>query len=84
MNDFEITLAAECVIDTILAEEVDLMSVREILEDQREYWGYFDASDGEHHELPEETDDEAVAIKLRVREILEGLRDRVEYVSRDS
>ena len=82
MKDFEINLAAEIVVDTVLQEDVDIMSVREILEDEREEWVFFDADYQPYH-LPEESDEEAGQIRERVREILDGLRDRVEMVSRD-
>jgi hypothetical protein len=83
MKDFEINLAAEIVVDSVLQEDVDLMSVREILESEREEWVFFDRDD-QPHTLDEETEEEAEQIRARVREILEALRDRVEMVSRDA
>lgn len=83
MKDSEINLAAEIVVDTVLQEDVDLMSVREILESERDEWTFFD-QDFQPYTLPEETEEEATRIQARVREILDGLRDRVEMVSRDA
>lgn len=80
MSENDILNAASIVVDTILGEDIDLMSVGEILADEREGWVFYDQNDRPYH-LAEETEEEAVQIREKAQEIMDYLRDRVEMFS---